>query len=72
MSVKAQSSGLQSQLVFGALLPLFVATEGMHRLYARLTAHGETIPPTRPWLVEARSSASIAASYAQMARSMLQ
>ena len=64
--------GVGHALVYGALFPIFAATEGLHRLHAR-SAHGDVPAPSEvSWLAEARSGALIAASYVLMARSMLQ
>jgi len=59
--------GLQSRMVYCALLPMFVVAEGGKRLLAE---RDETAP--RDWFAEARRQTSIATSYALMARSMLQ
>ena len=65
--------GVGHALVYGALFPIFAATEGLHRLHARTAQDGETPAPSEgSWLAEARSGALIAASYVLMARSMLQ
>lgn len=68
-----RGAGLAHALVFGALFPVFMATEGLHRLGARASEDGEAPAHNeKPWLAEARSGATIAASYVLMARSMLQ
>jgi hypothetical protein len=59
--------GLQSRMVYCALLPMFVVAEGGRRL---LGERDETAP--RDWFAEARQQTSVATSYASMARSMLQ
>ncbi len=68
-----RGQGLGHALVYGALFPIFAATEGLHRLRAR-SADDEIDTPAsdKAWLAEARSGAKIAASYVLMARSMLQ
>ena len=69
----SRHEGVRSRIVFGLLLPVFVASEGVERLYAHWTADNEEPAPTRGgWFADARSQASIATSYALMARSMLQ
>ena len=65
--------GVQSRIVYGMLLPLFLVTEGGRRLGGRLKADDEDdAPPARGWFADALRQASIATSYALMARSMLQ
>jgi len=59
------------QLLWCALLPLFVLNEGAHRALAGLK-HGDSALTRRGWLAEARWQASIATSYVMIARSMLQ
>jgi hypothetical protein len=59
--------GLQSRIVYCALLPMFVVAEGGKRLLAE---RDEDAP--HDWFAEARRQTSIATSYALMARSMLQ
>jgi hypothetical protein len=57
----------------GVLLVLFVIFGGLNALFSRLfTEPQDAPPPSRSWLAEARSQASIATSYALMAKSMLQ
>jgi hypothetical protein len=64
---------LRSTFVYGALLPLFMLSEGVERLGARLQAQDEETTPTREtWFERARSQASIATSYALTARRLLQ
>ena len=75
MSVSGGSwfEGVQSRLVYCALLPLFLATEGGRRLGGRLRADAdEETPHARGWFADAVRQTSIATSYALMARSMLQ
>jgi hypothetical protein len=54
-----------------ALLPFFFLSEGIRRAVAGLK-HDIAPSTQRAWLAEAKSQASIAASYASLARSMLQ
>ena len=63
--------GAVGRILRCALLPLFVLAEGAHRVVAGLK-HEDEAPASRNWLAEALSQASIATSYALMARSMLQ
>ena len=73
VALNSTSEAVQRRLVFGVLLPFFVASEGVQRLYAHFAADEEEPSPLRgAWLSDARSQASIATSYALMARSMLQ
>ena len=60
-------------LAFGAAYPLFLIAEGLQRLLAHATAD-EDAPARakRPVFAEARENASIAISYALMARTTLQ
>ena len=62
--------GADALILRYALLPLFVLAEGAHRVVAGLKHEDEA--PARTWFAEAQSQASIATSYALMARSMLQ
>jgi hypothetical protein len=65
--------GVQSRIVYGMLLPLFLVAEGGRRLSERLRAdEEEETSPSRGWLADAQRQTSIATSYALMARSMLQ
>lgn len=65
--------GLRSHLVYGALLPLFMLSEGVERLSARMLEDANDAPPPgETWLTRARSQASIATSYALTARRLLQ
>ncbi len=62
----------QWRLVYGALLPLFVVGEGLQRAFSHFTVDEDEPAPARgAWFSDARSHASIATSYALMARSML-
>ena len=53
------------------LLPFFVVAEGLRRAIAGLK-HDIARSTQRAWFAEAKSQASIATSYALLARSMLQ
>jgi hypothetical protein len=65
--------GLEWRLVYAFFLPLFVAFGGASNLLARYASdEGEPRRARGPWVAEARSQASIATSYALMAKSMLQ
>jgi len=64
---------IEYRLTYGLLLPLFVISEGVARLYSHYAAEPDEPAPARgSWRAEARSQASIATSYALMAKSMLQ
>ena len=68
-----RDEGLQSHLFFGAIYPLFIAAEGVSRAFARMTTPEEGVDRhQRPLFAQARANASIATSYALMARTMLQ
>ena len=68
-----RDEGLQSHLFFGAIYPLFIAAEGVSRAFARMTTPEEGADRRqRPLFAQARANASIATSYALMARTMLQ
>lgn len=59
------------RLLYFALLPFFFLSEGVRLAFGRL--NDATAPLTlRAWFDEARSQASIATSYALLAKSMLQ
>jgi hypothetical protein len=61
------------RLLYGVLLVLMVIFSGLKALSTRLVAETtEVQPSSRTWLAEARSQASIATSYALMAKSTLQ
>jgi hypothetical protein len=65
--------GLAWRMFYGFLLVLLVIFGGLKALSTRLFAETEEARPTSDsWLAEARSQASIATSYALMAKSMLQ
>ena len=71
--VQPRVEGLQSHLFFGLMFPLFIAAEGLARLATRLAGTDEPgARARRPLLAQARANASIATSYALMARTMLQ
>ncbi len=71
--VSSRDDGVGSHLFFGAIYPLCIAAEGLSRVVARLAASDEAPDTTpRPLLAQARANASIATSYAMMARTMLQ
>ena len=73
MDAANRDDGLQSHLFFGAVYPLFIAAEGASRVFARMTAPEEGVEKRRrPLFAQARANASIATSYALMARTMLQ
>lgn len=70
---RVRDEGLQWWVVYLILLPLFALTEGARRLMSRLSVEeNESALARGSWSAEARSQASIATSYALMARSMLQ
>ena len=58
------------RILWCALVPLFALAEGTHRVIAGLK-HEEAESGRRGWLTEAKTHASIATSYALMARSLL-
>ena len=70
---RTRDEGLKWWTVYVAMLPLFAVSEGIQRLMARLQREDDE-PSTQynSWSAEVRSQASIATSYALMARSMLQ
>ncbi len=62
---------IDGRLLYFALLPFFFLSEGIRR--AAYGLKHDTAPLThRAWFAEAKSQASIATSYALLARSMLQ
>jgi hypothetical protein len=64
---------LRWRMFYGILLVLMVIFGGLKALSTRLFAETEEVRPTsHSWLAEARSQASIATSYALMAKSTLQ
>jgi hypothetical protein len=67
-----RDNGMQSHLFFGAVYPFFLAAEGVSRILARYTTPQEGAEKDRrPLFAQARVNASIATSYALMARTML-
>jgi hypothetical protein len=73
MTMKADPGRREGQLLYCALLPLFLAVEGVRRVLAHLkTKDHDQAPIRRNWIDEARSQTCVAMSYALMARSMLQ
>jgi hypothetical protein len=72
--IPARKDGVQSHLFFGAMYPLFIAAEGLTRMIARMASgdDGAERLQQRSLFAEARANASIATSYALMARTMLQ
>ena len=60
----------EGRLLWYALVPLFAIAEGTHRVMAGLR-HDEAASGRRDWLTEAKTQASIATSYALMARSLI-
>ena len=71
--VASRDDGIQSHLFFGAIYPLFVAAEGVSRVFARMITDEDAAGKRpRPLFAQARANASIATSYALMARTMLQ
>jgi hypothetical protein len=60
-------------MLFGLLFVLLVIFGGLNALFSRFFADPERVPPrVNSWIAEARSQASIATSYALMAKSVLQ
>jgi hypothetical protein len=67
-----RQEALQWRVVYGVLLPLFVVGEGLQRAFSHFAVdEDEPVLPRGAWFSDARSHASIATSYALMARSML-
>jgi hypothetical protein len=67
-----RQEALQWRVVYGVLLPLFVVGEGLQRALSHFTVEeDEPVQLRGAWFSDARSQASIATSYALMARSML-
>ncbi len=58
------------RLLWCALVPLFALVEGTHRVLAGLRRDRAALGQ-RDWLTEAKTQASIATSYALMARSLM-
>lgn len=59
-----------ARLLWCALVPLFALVEGLHRVLAGLRRDRAALGQ-RDWLTEAKTQASIATSYALMARSLM-
>jgi hypothetical protein len=69
----ARGDQIRFHLLFGATYPLFCAACAGQRLLTRLTAGDDARPVAdRSLFAEARDNASIAISYALMARTTLQ
>jgi hypothetical protein len=67
-----RQEAFQWRVVYGMLLPLFVVGEGIQRVFSHFADDEDELAPRRgAWFSDARSHASIATSYALMARSML-
>jgi len=66
----AREAPAEGRLLWCALVPLFAIAEGTHRVVAGLR-HDEALAGRRDWLTEAKTQASIATSYALMARALL-
>jgi hypothetical protein len=60
----------EGRLLWCALVPLFALVEGSHRVMAGLRRDRAAMGQ-RDWLTEAKTQASIATSYALMARSLM-
>jgi hypothetical protein len=63
--------GADGYILYVALLPFFLVTEGIRLALAGLKRDAAPLM-LRAWVDEARSQASIATSYALLAKSMLQ
>jgi hypothetical protein len=73
MAMKADPTDREGQLLYCALLPLFVAAETGRRILAQLKGNDQgQASIRRNWLDEARSQTRVATSYVLMATSMLQ
>ena len=70
----AKPEDVQTRLVYLALFPFFLVSEGGRRLGGHLRSdEDEEAPPIRgAWFADVKRQTSIATSYAMMARSMLQ
>ena len=72
-TMKADPAHREGQLLYCALLPLFLAAEGARRILALLKSNEQDRTSIRRnWIDEARSQTCVAMSCALMARSMLQ
>jgi len=73
MTKKADPAHREGQLLYCALLPVFLLAEGIRRVLAQLGNNDQDRTSMRGnWIDEARSQTCVATSYALMARSMLQ
>jgi hypothetical protein len=73
MTIKADPTRRERQLLYCTLLPLFLASEGTRRVLAHLKVNNQGQTSIRPnWIDEARSQTCVATSYALMATAMLQ
>ena len=72
-TMKADPAHREGQLLYCALLPVFLAAGGARRILAHLKSNDPGHAAIRRnWIDEARSQTCVATSYALMARSMLQ
>ena len=72
-TTKADPAHSEGQLLYCALLPLFLAAEGARRILTLLKSNDQDRTSIRRnWIDEARSQTCVAISYALVARSMLQ
>jgi len=72
-TMKADPAHREGQLLYCALLPVFLAAGGPRRILAHLKSNDPgQAAIRRNWIDEARSQTCVATSYALMARSMLQ
>jgi hypothetical protein len=72
-TMKADPAHREGQLLYCALLPVFLAAGGARRILAHLKSNDPgQVAIRRNWIDEARSQTCVATSYALMARSMLQ
>jgi hypothetical protein len=72
-TMKADPAHREGQLLYCALLPVFLAAGGARRFLAHLKSNDPgQAAIRRNWIDEARSQTCVATSYALMARSMLQ
>jgi hypothetical protein len=66
-------SDIAWRMLNGFLLVLLVIFGGLNALFSRFFADPERVPPaSHSWIAEARTQASIATSFALMAKSVLQ
>jgi hypothetical protein len=72
-AMKADPAHREGQVLYCALLPVFLAAGGARRILAHLKSNDPgQAAIQRNWIDEARSQTCVATSYALMARSMLQ